>query len=78
MSIYLFFRRKIYEKTISTTFNCLPFGNKPVYVTAYADDEYNLQDVNKTAQYLAGWDVELDAGTLDYNCDGRVNLKDLV
>lgn len=47
-------------------------------VTAYADDEYNLQDVNKTAQYLAGWDVELDAGTLDYNCDGRVNLKDLV
>ena len=47
-------------------------------VTAYAGDEYNLQDVNKTAQYLAGWDVELDAGTLDYNCDGRVNLKDLV
>ncbi|MBO5020379.1 MAG: hypothetical protein J6D52_06925, partial [Clostridia bacterium] len=46
--------------------------------TVYADSEYDLQDVNQTAQYLAGWDVDVEVGTLDYNCDGRVNLKDLV
>lgn len=42
------------------------------------DQEVDLDDVNALANYLAGWDVEVNEDVLDVNGDGVLNLKDLV
>ena len=36
----------------------------------------NNKDVLRLMQYLAGWDVEVEAGSLDINGDGKLNNKD--
>ncbi len=45
---------------------------------ANGDNTVNPEDVNRLAQHLAGWDVEVNEQTLDTDGNGTVDLKDLV
>ena len=45
---------------------------------ANGDNTVNLEDVNRLAQHLAGWDVEVNEQTLDTDGNGTVDLNDLV
>ncbi len=40
------------------------------------DQVVNMKDYSRLFQYIAGWDVEVNAPTLDVNGDGAVNMKD--
>ena len=42
------------------------------------DNEINTKDAVFMAQFLAGWDVEIDPDVLDCNGDGETNTKDAV
>ncbi|MBE6762060.1 MAG: DUF4886 domain-containing protein, partial [Ruminococcaceae bacterium] len=42
------------------------------------DTNVDLTDVNLLAQYLAGWNVEVNEAALDADGDGAINLNDLI
>jgi len=42
------------------------------------DTSVDLTDVNLLAQYLAGWNVEVNEDALDTDGDGLINLNDLI
>lgn len=42
------------------------------------DGVVDSQDVNLLAQSMAGWNVAVNNEKIDVNCDGAINLKDLV
>ena len=44
----------------------------------YGDGEINSIDAVLLAQYIAGWDVELDGIAADCNGDGEINSIDAV
>ena len=54
--------------------------SKPSYIPgdANGDGEIDIKDIVLFAQYLAGWNVEVDTSLSDCNSDGKTDIKDVV
>lgn len=60
--------------------DCVCGAEEPVailYGDANGDDSVDARDLSLLQQYIAGWDVTLDAEAADANGDGSVDARDL-